>query len=455
MDRYANREINLESESVHVKQLPLNERPENVLISEVVRKDAGHTPIEEAEVVSKIGGPNLITGKIAQSLALTDNTATTDVNKNTNSQTARTSPRYGCGVNCKSTPVTITDGKTVQDRVNFDKRPAVSDPGQRGVIPPHEDGHVYPPVMFDDPNIADLIPDGPVIVDEQIARDHLYIEDGPLLNPETGTLYHPNERTLYRGSNPNQPIDRNNPPIYRQNTPVYRQNPTVYRQNPPVYRENPPVYRPNPPVYGENPPVYGENPPVYRVNPPVYRVNPPIYRENPPIYRENPPIYRENPPIYTENPPIPRVNPPTYRGIVDVPNGVYKEIPGGVYGEIPGPVYREGPLPERVPVTRPIVSDRRLRPPVYEYAKYSPTVVIRSGPVITRLEPLLTTVPVATILDTAPIYVPSTKVLPNDIALSKGTSVSTIAESRIDVVQQPSSYLAAPDIKEPIIVNKW
>lgn len=295
-------DLRMRSEAILVKE----PQPENVIISEVKKEPV----IISEEVVSKVNGRNLIVGKIAQPLSLESNIATTDktsdlqatANVGRGQTVVANNPvsgTYGGGY----TPTTISgsqagfDNKEIARRINV-QRPPVREPG------PVMDGHIYPPVMFDDPNIAQYIPDGPVIVDEQIARDHLYIEDGPLYHPETGTLYRPG----------------------------------------------------------------------------------------------------------------------------------------------PGTVFRGGPPPRR-----PIAPVRRLNPPIYEYAKFSPTIVIRSGPAITRLEPFLTTIPVATILDTAPIYVPP-KPFPG-YAITKD-SVRTIAESRLDVVQ-PSPYLTPPEIKEPIIVNKW
>lgn len=297
-------DLKMNNEAILIRE----RQPENVLISEERKEPA----IISEEVVSKVNGPNLIVGKIAQPLSLDENAATTDktldLQATANAERGRTvvanSPvggSYGGGY----APTTISgsqagfDNKEIERRVNVQRPPPQE---SRPVI----DGHIYPPVMFDDPNISQLIPDGPVIVDEQIARDHLYIEDGPLYHPETGTLYRPGPGTVFRG----------------------------------------------------------------------------------------------------------------------------------------GP-----PLPPR----RPIAPVRRLNPPVYEYAKFSPTIVLRSGPAITRLDPLLTTIPVSTFLDTAPIYV-EPKVLPT-VAIAKDT-VRTIAESRLDILQ-PSPYLTPPAIKEPIILNKW
>lgn len=365
----AGAELKLQSDTVLVRE----QTPENVII-EQVRREHRRPEIAE-EVVSKIpNGQSLIVGKIAQPLPLSAASTTGDRSVNLNGQERRVDvTRYGsngsndCGSVCKSPPVTVGDGsKSVEGKVNFD-RPSVREPGPLG------DGNIYPPVMFDDPNIAALIPDGPVIVDEQIAREHLYIEDGPLLHPGTGALYHPDQRSLYRP----------------------------------------------------------------QAAPPVYAANPVL--KNIPVGQSG--IYRE-PQL-----PLP-------------PGSVYREVPDGVYREMP-PVYREsvpeagqGPVVfEREVPTRPVLAERRLRPPVYEYAKYSPTVVIRSGPAITRLEPVLTSIPVTTILDAAPVYVSPGKFIPG-VAVAKGTSVSTIAESRIDVVE-PATYLTPPEIKEPIIVNKW
>lgn len=348
--------LRLRSEAILVRE----PQPENVILAEVQREpimeikkepdvvsQSQEEPITiQEEVVSKTNGPSLVVGKIAQPLSINPTLGGASADRPSNAQRPVIGKGQTVVVNGPSTyggryaPTTVPrsqtgfDHRNSPDKVN-EERPTVREPG------PLNDGHIYPPVMFDDPNIASLIPDGPVIVDEQIARDHLYIQDGPLYHPGTGALYRPRPGTVIREG-----------------------------------------------------PAPGPSPDT---------------------------VYMEGPP------PGPR------------PNTVYMEGPAP--GPRPNTVYMEGPAP-----IAPVAPVRRLDPPVYEYAKFSPTVVIRTG-----IHPVLATIPVTTVLDAAPIYV-APKLLPS-LAVTKDT-VSTIQESRLDVLQ-PSPYLTPPAIKEPIIVNKW
>lgn len=100
----------------------------------------------------------------------------------------------------------------------------------------------------------------------------------------------------------------------------------------------------------------------------------------------------------------------------------------------------------------PIYREDILHPPVYDeyiYARYSPSVFIHRGPAITRVDPVLTTIPVASILNNAPIY------LPPKVGVSKIGSISTeTVHSSVDIVH-PAPILTPPIVKEPVIINKW